>query len=86
MTIDDLGLDACDLIQLDVEGFEAKVLQGASQTITRCRPVIMVEDRGHGTRYGMQFLLPWIEHTFGYIGVSDNGTDFVLVRNGDDLQ
>lgn len=86
MAIDDLGLDACDLIQLDVEGYEVKALQGASQTINRCRPVIMVEDRGHGARYGTHVSLPWIEHTFGYKRVCDNGTDYVLVKDGNDLQ
>ena len=50
IAVDDLGLDSLDLIQLDVEGYEAKALQGASQTINRCKPVIMVEDRGHGSQ------------------------------------
>ena len=78
VAIDELGLDACNLIQLDVEGYEAKALTGASQTINRCKPVIMVEDRGHGTRYKSHALIPWIEHTFGYECVNDNGTDYVL--------
>lgn len=41
--IDDLNLTICDLIHLDIEGFEYYALQGASETITRCRPVIVVE-------------------------------------------
>lgn len=43
LQIDDLGLRVCDLIYLDVEGWEFKALMGANQTITRCRPVIGVE-------------------------------------------
>ena len=86
IAVDDLGLDSLDLIQLDVEGYEAKALQGASQTINRCKPVMMVEDRGHGSRYGSQPLIPWIEHTFGYRQVFDNGWDYVLVSNGHNLQ
>lgn len=43
LTIDDLGLKACDLIQLDVEGSEGLVLRGAIQTITQYKPVIALE-------------------------------------------
>lgn len=41
--IDDLALPICDLIYLDVEGWELFALQGAVATVQRCRPVIGVE-------------------------------------------
>ena len=41
--IDDLKLDDLDLIALDVEGFELKVLQGAVGTIKKHKPIISVE-------------------------------------------
>jgi FkbM family methyltransferase len=41
--LDDLNLQKCDLIHLDVEGYEAKVLEGARETIKRCQPVIITE-------------------------------------------
>tara|TARA_R110000868_G_scaffold411243_1_gene702510 strand:- start:3639 stop:4289 length:651 start_codon:yes stop_codon:yes gene_type:complete len=41
--IDNLGLDACDLLQLDIEGFEHEALRGAAQTIEMHRPVICLE-------------------------------------------
>lgn len=50
--IDDLALPECNLIQLDVEGYEIHALRGAVETIHKCRPVIVVELRNHGERYG----------------------------------
>jgi FkbM family methyltransferase len=43
LLIDDLALPVLDLIYLDVEGGEYLALQGATETIWRCRPVIVVE-------------------------------------------
>lgn len=41
--IDDLGLDVCDLIHLDIEGFEYFALRGAIKTIKTCKPIVVVE-------------------------------------------
>ena len=43
-TIDGLGLPACGLIKIDVEGWEADVLRGAAETIRRSRPRIYLEN------------------------------------------
>lgn len=43
LTIDQLALDACDLIQLDCEGYEPNVILGAMDTIGRFKPVISLE-------------------------------------------
>lgn len=43
LRIDDLGLTVCDLIVLDVEGWELFALRGARQTLKHCRPVVSVE-------------------------------------------
>jgi FkbM family methyltransferase len=41
--IDDLNLETCNLIHLDIEGYEFFALRGAVQTIKKCRPVVVVE-------------------------------------------
>jgi FkbM family methyltransferase len=43
MLIDDLNLERCDLIHLDIEGFELHALKGAVNTIQKCRPIIALE-------------------------------------------
>jgi len=43
LRIDDLQLNACDLIQLDIEGYEVNALTGASETIERFKPIICCE-------------------------------------------
>lgn len=44
-TIDALNLDKVDFIKMDVEGAQQSVLEGAKQTITRCRPKLWIELR-----------------------------------------
>lgn len=41
--IDALKFGRVDFIKIDVEGFEKEVLQGAKETIARCRPQMLVE-------------------------------------------
>lgn len=52
--IDDLNLNECDLIQLDIEGFEHIALRRAVYTIERFHPVIVVEDKGLSVKYGTE--------------------------------
>ena len=44
MTIDSLKLERCKLIKIDVEGMETNVLDGATKTINRLRPLLFVEN------------------------------------------
>jgi FkbM family methyltransferase len=49
--IDDLELEACRLVKVDVEGMEAEVLEGARATIARLRPLLYLEnDRADRSR------------------------------------
>lgn len=43
ITVDSLGLNRCDLIKIDTEGFEDRVLHGAQATLQAHRPVIYAE-------------------------------------------
>ncbi len=44
--LDDLNLERCNLIKIDVEGMELKVLQGAKKTIQKCHPFLFIENNG----------------------------------------
>lgn len=45
--IDDLELDTCNLIHLDIEGYEYFALNGALKTISNCKPIIVLEMWDH---------------------------------------
>jgi FkbM family methyltransferase len=52
-TLDSFGLTDVDLIKIDCQGYEYDVLLGACDTIQRCRPVLVVEQKvGGGARFG----------------------------------
>lgn len=53
VAIDDLEANP-DLIWLDIEGFEPFALFGAEKTIRYCRPVIVIEEKGHSRQYGVE--------------------------------
>lgn len=44
LTIDSLNLPHCGYFQLDIECYEIAALQGAVETIARCKPVIQCEN------------------------------------------
>lgn len=55
MALDDLEFGGCDLLKIDVEGFEAAVLRGATSMITTYRPVIIMEcDKRFEQRFGLE--------------------------------
>ena len=70
LLIDDLNLEICDLIHLDIEGYEKKALLGGIETIKRCKPVIALENYAPWmARYGtnldeIEGLLTSIEYHF----------------------
>jgi FkbM family methyltransferase len=71
MSIDSLNLWACDLIQLDVEGWEDDVIRGAMVTIEKFKPVIITE---RNSQTMQQMLSP-----FGYNGCHRSKMDTIHV-------
>ncbi len=52
-TLDRINFPYVDLIKIDCEGYEYNILQGALATIERCKPCIIVEQKGNMIeRYG----------------------------------
>lgn len=78
ITIDELELEACDLIVLDIEGMEPLALHGAKETIERFKPVLMVEDKGLSDRYG--FPVGWSDCWPGYGVEKRVKRDVILVH------
>ena len=71
IAIDNLFLDHCDLIWLDSEGFEVEALIGATNTIRKHNPIIVLENKGlihgmGGDLNGSQMLRDWMKDEFGY--------------------
>ncbi len=82
-TIDGLDFEKIDLIKLDVEGMERKVLDGAVKTILRDRPMIFCEcnslsggarvfELSQSMRYDTYGFLSAAYNPKNYNGVSDN--------------
>lgn len=51
-SLDSFDFQDVDFIKIDVEGYELPVLEGARATILRCRPNIVIEQKGNDAAYG----------------------------------
>jgi hypothetical protein len=53
-TLDSYQFAEVDLIKCDNEGYEVFVMRGAAETIKRCRPCVIVEQKpGHGKAFNL---------------------------------
>ncbi len=79
MTIDGLNLDRCDMIQLDIEGYELFALKGGVKTIDRFHPVICLELKSTGLKYGIEDneVISWLRD-HGYQEALKMGRDVVF--------
>jgi FkbM family methyltransferase len=79
LRVDDLALPVCDLMYLDLEGYELYALHGAADTIRRCRPVIAVEVNQNIAYYGQTAEdLRATLAAFGYARVDIQASDEVF--------
>lgn len=80
LRLDDLTLAACDLVYLDVEGYELFALQGGRAVIGDFRPTIVIEDKGVSEHYGVAKgeATAWLAKHFGYRVAETIDKDVVL--------
>lgn len=77
--IDDLLLDSCGLIQLDIEGYELDALKGGRETIDAYRPTIVLEEKPlNHVRGDHTAPRKWLEKNFGYELVDKIHRDVIL--------
>jgi FkbM family methyltransferase len=83
--IDDMVLDECDLIWLDVEGYEEPALRGADRTIKRFKPAVIIEEKSiladilHGLK--PEAASDWLKRR-QYYRVAQHGNDCLYVYGG----
>lgn len=81
LRIDDLRLPDLNFLQLDIEGYEYFALHGAIHTIDAYKPVIMIEDKGHHKKYGIErSSLTDLFDNLGYIPRKKINRDLIMVH------
>lgn len=78
--LDLLELEDVDYIKVDCEGYEYRVLQGAEQTVRRCRPVVVVEQKPHDAyadQYGQHAAVKMLQ-SWGMVKLDQVKDDWIL--------
>ncbi len=80
-TLDSFELQDVDFMKLDCEGFEYFALLGGEETIKRCKPVIIVEQKpGRAQKFGLHETqaVTYLK-ALGYRLVREMGGDYLMV-------
>jgi FkbM family methyltransferase len=84
-TIDSCDYDVVDYIKIDVEGHELEVLQGAINTLQKCKPMVSIEvSLNDPTRLKMAFEACMLLENLGYTYHSTATNDFIYIFKGED--
>jgi len=77
--VDDLALEHCDLIHLDIEGYEFFALEGSINTIKKYKPIIAIEWLNYGRLYSIsqEKILSWLSD-LGYKEVGKVYSDMIF--------
>jgi FkbM family methyltransferase len=78
--LDNLNMEDVDYIKIDCEGYEYRVLQGAEQTVKRCRPIMVIEQKPHDAYskdYG-QFAAIELLKSWGMIKLDQIRDDWIM--------
>ena len=78
--LDTLNFHDVSYIKIDCEGYEYRILQGAEQTIRRCRPVVVIEQKPHDAyskQYG-QFAAVALLQEWGMIKLDQVRDDWIM--------
>jgi FkbM family methyltransferase len=78
--LDTLNFHDVSYIKIDCEGYEYRILQGAEQTIRRCKPVIVIEQKPHDAyskQYG-QFAAVALLQEWGMIKLDQVRDDWIM--------
>ena len=77
ITIDSLNLQRLDLIKIDIEGMEEAALDGAVQTISQKKPIIVVEKIKSDRQNLLNALVPYGYKSFEF------GLNFLMIHKDD---
>lgn len=83
--LDSFDLEEVDFLKIDCEGYERAVIEGGRETIRRCRPTIIVEQKQHimARNYGAQGT-PAVDllKSMGYTVRAALSGDYILTADG----
>lgn len=82
--LDEFIFSEVDFLKVDVEGWEHQVIEGARDTIMRCRPVVIVEQKQHKLKPNFGITgTPAVDllRDMGYRLVREISGDFIMVAD-----
>lgn len=76
--LDNLDFSIVDYMKIDCEGFEYRIIQGAEQTIRRCRPIIVVEQKPHAMYSQNQYAAIGLLEQYGMTKLDQVKDDWIM--------